>query len=104
MSKVCVEPGICGFLTTIEAKSEDSMNVDLVIDSQCEYIKKLSNELTTINGYNEIFAKFGEGEISKAANKHCSHGACPVPSAMLKAIEVVCSLALPKDVKMIIEK
>lgn len=104
MSKVIVEPGICGLVTTIEALSEDNMNVDLSVETQCEYIKNLSNELSTINGYNEIFAKFGEGEISKAATKHCSHGACPVPSGMLKAVEVVCSLALPEDVKMIIEK
>jgi hypothetical protein len=31
------------------------------------------------------------------AAKHCKHAACPVPSGIIKAIEVASGLALPKD-------
>ena len=35
----------------------------------------------------------------EAAAVHCSHVACPVPTAMLKGVEVAFSLALPKEVE-----
>jgi hypothetical protein len=31
------------------------------------------------------------------AAKHCQHASCPVPSGIIKAIEVASGLALPKD-------
>jgi hypothetical protein len=31
------------------------------------------------------------------AAKHCKHAACPVPSGIVKAVEVASGLALPKD-------
>jgi hypothetical protein len=31
------------------------------------------------------------------AAKHCKHAACPVPSGIIKAVEVASGLALPKD-------
>ena len=40
----------------------------------------------------------GEGpKTLRMAAKHCKHTACPVPSGILKAIEVASGLALPKD-------
>ena len=34
------------------------------------------------------------------ATENLNHGACPVPSAVLKCIEAECNLALPKGVSM----
>ncbi|MHB1443957.1 MAG: DUF6951 family protein [Candidatus Humimicrobiaceae bacterium] len=34
----------------------------------------------------------------ETCRKYCKHAACPVPSGIIKAIEVACRLALPKDV------
>jgi hypothetical protein len=31
------------------------------------------------------------------ATKHCKHAACPVPSGIIKAVEVASGLALPKN-------
>ena len=36
-----VEAGICGFVTEIEANSEDSQNVNFKVDTDCEKIKNL---------------------------------------------------------------
>jgi len=38
------------------------------------------------------------------ASRDISHAACPVPSAILKAIEVEVGAALPQDVTMTIER
>ena len=40
----------------------------------------------------------GEGPVTlRLAAEHLAHPACPVPSGILKAIEVESGLALPKD-------
>jgi hypothetical protein len=31
------------------------------------------------------------------AAKHCKHTSCPVPSGIVKAVEVASGMALPKD-------
>jgi hypothetical protein len=99
MAKIIVNPGICGLITEIEVEAADGMNAEFKIETQCEHIKKLAEAVPSVNGYEEVFKKYGQGAIAKASAVHCSHAACPVPTAMLKGVEVVCSLALPKDVE-----
>lgn len=36
--------------------------------------------------------------------RNIKHAACPVPSAIIKGVEVACGLALPKDVEIKIAK
>ena len=45
MVKTKVEAGICGFVTEIEASSEDSQHVSFKVDTDCEKIKNLSENL-----------------------------------------------------------
>lgn len=104
MATLRIDPGICGLMTTLEVTSEDGMNADFSCETDCPYIKNLVEAIPTVNGYEEVFAKYGQGKIAQAAAIHCSHSACPVPTAMLKGVEIVSSLALPKDVQIIIEK
>lgn len=97
MAKMKINPGICGLITELEVEAADGMNAKFKVDSQCQQIQNLVDALPAVNGYDEVFKKYGEGAIAKAAAAHCSHAACPVPTAMLKGVEVVCGLALPKD-------
>lgn len=99
MAKLIVNPGICGLITEIEVEAADGMNAEFKVESQCGSINKLADAVPSVNGYEEVFKKYGEGSIAKASSVHCSHAACPVPTAMLKGVEVVCGLALPKDVE-----
>lgn len=99
MIKLKVNPGICGLMTEIEVEAPDSMNAEFKVESQCEHIRKLVEDVPSVKGYDEVFKKYGEGAIAKAAAVHCPHAACPVPTAMLKGVEVVCGLALPKDIE-----
>lgn len=104
MSKVTVEAGICGFVTTIDAFLEDKHNVRLVIETDCPSLKPMTEELTTVDGMKECFSKIGESMVFQIIRKYCKHAACPVPTAIIKGIEVACNFALPKDVKMNIIK
>jgi len=103
MAKVLVEAGICGHKTTIEGNSSDMMNIKLEITSTCSYIQKLAEELRRVEAIQEIGSLLGTQTYQKAA-ECIPHAACPVPSAIIKAIEVTAGLALPKDVIIKIEK
>lgn len=104
MAKLKVNPGICGLMTVIEVQAPDEMNAEFKVESQCKHICKLVEDVPSVNGYDEVFKKYGQGEIAKAAAVHCPHAACPVPTAMLKGVEVVCGLSLPKDIEIKFEK
>ena len=95
MTKVRVEPGICGFTTLINAESEDGMMTTLTVDSKCGRIQKLVAGLDEeINAYSVCMPHpaqlFEENEL---------HAACPVVAGIVKAIEAECGLALKKDVQ-----
>ena len=98
MTKVCVNPGICGFETIIEAIRSGDI-VRLQIKSECEEIKKLANALTRFSLKDLRNAKsFTENKVYENAARYVPHFSCPIPCAIFKAIEAELGLALKKDV------
>ena len=95
---VNVVSGICGMITEIRATSEDKSGmVNLEINTRCESIQKLAGDLKAVNPIEELSFS-GEGpKTLRMAAKHCKHTSCPVPSGIVKAVEVASGLALPKD-------
>jgi hypothetical protein len=104
LAKVKIEAGVCGFVTEIETLLDDSQKVTLSIESDCPHVMTLADEYPESEGMMEVFLPFGESPLFKAAKNTLKHSACPVPTAIMKAIEVSCGLALPRDVAMKIEK
>lgn len=104
MSKVKVEAGVCGFVTEIEAILDERQKVTLNIESDCPHVMGLAEAYPESEGMMEVFLPFGESPLFKAAKDTLQHSACPVPTAIMKAIEVTCGLALPRDVTMKVEK
>ncbi len=104
MTIVKVHPGICGMISTIKAVSEDGQMVNLEIESVCPSITALNEALKTVDAYQVCFAKFSASPVYQAADENFKHAACPVPAAIIKAIEAEAGLALAKDVSVVIEK
>lgn len=104
MITVQTDPGICGLPSTIKASSEDMQNVKIEINSKCPDIMKVAEKIKEVNAMQEIFGKIGENAVYTAAKEHCKHAACPVPAAIIKAVEASAGLALPKDVVIRMEK
>lgn len=105
MVKTKVEAGICGFITEIEADSDDEQNVSFKVKTDCEKIKKLSEKLPKVDAYSEIGTGF-DGELYKAIRgelKGCCSG-CAVPVGLFKSMQVAANLALPKEIKINIVK
>jgi hypothetical protein len=85
-------------ITEIRATSQDpSGMVSLDINSRCESIQGLADGLKVVNPEEEISFRGDGPNTLRMAAKHCKHAACPVPSGIIKAIEVAAGLALPKD-------
>jgi hypothetical protein len=97
MASAEIESGICGFCTTVRTTSEGGRTVRVEFETECGYVEQLAEALTEVDPYREISYR-GEGPVTlKLAAEHLVHPACPVPSGIIKAIEVEAGLALPKD-------
>ncbi|MHB1484682.1 MAG: DUF6951 family protein [Saccharofermentanales bacterium] len=104
MAKSEINAGICGFITEVETESEDLQTVIVKIKTQCPNLKPLEKEPMEVDGFVECFGKIGEGEIFEQCRKYCRHAACPVPTGIIKAVEIACEIALPKDVEIKLSK
>ncbi|HZY41159.1 MAG TPA: hypothetical protein VFF59_04075 [Anaerolineae bacterium] len=95
--------GNCGFSTQVEAKLEGKV-CQLTITSDCAAIRKLAEDLTEVNPYQEISSKRATPKTLEAGLKYCTHAACPVPVGIIKVVEIEAKLALPQDVTIKLSK
>jgi hypothetical protein len=102
MAKATIHAGVCGFTTTVRttAYDDDPRRVDLAIESECAAVRKLAEALPHVDPFQEIAFRRGMPQTHAAAHEYCTHAACPVPSGIIKAVEVAAGLALPADVTM----
>lgn len=105
MAKAEIDAGICGFKTTVVARANGDGTVQLQITSDCKAVCKLAEQIQTVEPFKEAFwrRKMPTG-IYELAPQCLSHPACPVPSGIIKAIEVEAGLALPADVSIKVSK
>ena len=100
MTKLKVNPGICGMEAVITADSEDGMECEVSVESPCQMIRKLFEGIGgSVNAY-EVCMPRGDGERFAAAliRQYPTHAACPMIPALIKCVEAECGLALKKDV------
>ena len=99
MTKVRINPGVCGFVTSVEANSDDGMEVKLIVKSGCESVRNMIKDLgDTFDSYGVCLARPGKGPLFEyASEKFPAHCGCPVLSGIIKAVEVECQLALPRN-------
>jgi hypothetical protein len=97
MIRVNVEAGICGFTSTIEVSKLSAKRVRVDITSNCEMVSELGEQLHNVEWRNAL--KFPKNPLlCKYAHRCIRHVACPVPIAILKAIEVEVGITLAKDI------
>ena len=98
MTRVVVKSGICGFISTIDADEVDKKHVKVKISADCPMVTAMGKSLPEEIEIAEVFKKHAESVVYKLAGEKHMHTACPVPMAVLKAIEAEFKLALPRDV------
>ena len=99
--KVEVDPGACKMKTVIVCKpSDDMMSVVFEVQTDCKFVKRyLENLPKDINPYTTLESPMGESVLYTAANGTLNHSACPIPCAMIKAMEVASDMGIKRDVK-----
>lgn len=103
MAKAEINAGACGF-TTVVLTEMDGDRCKIVIQSECKAITRLGEVLKEVNPYQEISFRREGPQTLKMAAQYCTHTACPVPSGIIKAIEVEAGLNLPVDVSIKLSK
>ncbi|MDD3243159.1 MAG: hypothetical protein PHD32_05460 [Eubacteriales bacterium] len=99
MTKVQVNPGVCGFVTAVEAASPDGMEVQVRVKSGCAAVKGMMEALgDTFDAYELCLAKPGVNALYEYAAEHFpGHAGCPILAGIVKCVEAECRLALPRD-------
>jgi len=109
MTRVECDPGICGMPCIIDVTrvsdpdvvAGDKRKVRLKVKCDCERVARMANQLTEldegeVDEWDPIQPR-GEPKICQYARQHHFCAACPVPTAILKAVEAEAGLAIPRD-------
>lgn len=78
--------------------------VTIALESQCEGVRRLAAALPEADGHAVAFTPAARNPVYLAAEAARLHPACVVPAAIIKAVEVACGLALPRDVSIKLAK
>jgi len=103
MTKVVVKAGACGFTSVIRADKGRERSVDIAVESGCAMVQKMAAEIASL-GRHDALLGFLKNPVYLAAGRHLKHAACPVPAAVLKALEVEAGLNVKKDATIVFEK
>lgn len=98
MTRVIVNSGACGFTVTITAEKGKDKKVLIALDTACEMVQKMLADIALVD-QRVTLTGFRDNPIYLSAAKHLKHVACPVPSAILKAIETEAGMNVPKDAR-----
>ena len=97
MTKAVVNPGICGNISVVDVERVSKRRVKVNIKSNCEMVVKMSQALSELDK-NEVLKSPLHSIVYQLASEYSLHASCPIPMAILKAIEVEVGLALPRPV------
>ena len=85
MAQADIIAGNCGFTTQVET-TMDGKVCKVRIRSDCAAIQRLAEELNEVEPFKEISFKRAMPKTHEMGVKYCTHAACPVPVAIIKAI------------------
>ncbi len=103
-TRIEVYAGVCGHSAVIDVTKVDDTHVQVVITSACDEITAMNPDLARVQWKgkgHEVFKRMTESAVYQSAARHIRHTACPIPTAILKAIEVEVGIAVAKDVTII---
>ena len=88
---------------TVEVERKDKRTFTVTITSECEMVRKLGSEIPQL-GFMDAFKRLLDNPVYTKGAACLKHVSCPVPSGILKALEVEAGLAVPRDVSIVFEK
>lgn len=97
MTVVEVNPGVCGMNTTVGVTRVNRRQFTVDVTTDCEMITRMGDLLGELD-LRDTLKPHIHSRIYQCAAQCNIHIACPIPMAILKAIEVEAGLALPRPV------
>jgi len=97
MTRVLVDAGICGYSTEVEVIKISAQRVSVALTSDCEMVNQVVEQVRELD-WRDALRERENSLLCKSVFRCIRHAACPVPVAIIKAIEVEVAMALPKDV------
>ena len=97
MTRIEVDPGICGFKASIEVRQTGRKQVSVNLLSDCKQVKKFASLLDSLECF-EVFKHGNDSKVNKIAIQCQLHPSCPVPVSIFKAVEVEAGLAIAKNI------
>lgn len=101
--KVTVDAGVCKMVSVITATMNEDGEVEVDIKSDCPAVLKMSWGIKPVFPFLVVESPMNETEIYQLASEHLRHTACPVPSGILKAIEVAGDLGIKRNATITVE-
>ena len=98
MARVFINPGICGFPTTVEIKKIGKREFSVILTTECEKLGQLATQIETLY-LADAFTQAKDSRLYNAVADCQIHPACPAPVAIIKALEVEAGAALARDVE-----
>jgi len=95
MAVLWVKAGICGQETTVEVRKINQTKVSITIQTTCEHVQKLSEELKELNIGEEMDRPMNLTTTYILASKHLCRSSCVIPGAILKGLEAAADIFLP---------
>lgn len=104
MTRLVVNSGGCGYhiIIRVEKVEGSKMTFLLRMATECKHVRLLGEDLPTLEMFDALKGIF-ENPVYRAAARRLKHAACPVPSGILKALEVEAGLNVPRDVTMVFD-
>ncbi len=96
--------GACGFTSVVRATRVDKKHISVKIISACEMLRKMNDDLRLLDWHHDLFTKICSSLVYRSADKHLMHTDCPVPSAIIKLIQIELDSMVPLEVSMKFEK
>lgn len=99
MTRIRINPGACGMNVIVDVMPKDNKTFTVSIVSDCKMVEKLGHELNELTMM-DAFRHLQVNPVYVKGAACLKHAACPVPSGILKALEVAAGLNVPRDVTM----
>lgn len=98
MTNVEVDAGVCGYATSVAVERLDSERVRVHIESDCPQVLEMAKALGATVEWKPALRRMCDSPVYAAGSASLRHATCPVPMAVLKAIEAEVGAAVPGDV------
>lgn len=103
MTRARVFAGACGYTSVIKVQKVGRLKVRVKIISACQALQSLNEDLAELDCSKGVFTRILDSVVYKSAHQRLKHTDCPVPSAILKTVQVEIGGAIPRPVSVQIE-